>query len=273
MTRLHAKAWLFHRRSRFSTAYIGSSNLTHSAEVSGLEWNVRVSGARNPDVIAKVGAVFESYWNSGDFVPYQADEFAAQTAAQAHPGASLMLSPIELRPEVFHERLLEQIALSRQQGHHRNLLVSATGNGKDRHGGDGLRPPARDAAPGFRARLRVDPEPARGRARGAGAEPFRCGHRRRVSPRRREDLPGAARTPAADRAARAHRDPRAQRRPPGARLFGDRVAAEIVLRNVREAVPSRWTERVDELRRLSGRAGRKGSAPWPLRRRATLGLR
>ncbi len=80
-TRLHAKAWLFHRRSGFSTAYIGSSNLTHSAQVSGLEWNVRVSGARNPDVISKIAAVFESYWNSGDFVPFDADQFHRQLEA------------------------------------------------------------------------------------------------------------------------------------------------------------------------------------------------
>ena len=74
-TRLHAKAWVFHRRSGFSTAYVGSSNLTHSAQVTGLEWNVRVSAARNPDVIAKFGAVFDSYWAGGDFVPYDPDEF------------------------------------------------------------------------------------------------------------------------------------------------------------------------------------------------------
>jgi superfamily II DNA or RNA helicase/HKD family nuclease len=128
-TRLHAKAWLFHRRSGFSTAYIGSSNLTYSAQISGLEWNVRVSGARNPDVIDKVVAVFESYWNSGDFVPYDAATFAAETARSA-AGPVVMLSPIELRPEPFQERLLEQIALAREQGHHHNLLVSATGTGK-----------------------------------------------------------------------------------------------------------------------------------------------
>jgi superfamily II DNA or RNA helicase/HKD family nuclease len=128
-TRLHAKSWLFYRASGFSTAYIGSSNLTHSAQVTGLEWNVRISGARNPDVVSKVAAVFESYWNGGDFIPYEADVFAQQTA-RADEGAAFVMSPIELRPEPFQERLLEEIALSRERGHHRNLLASATGTGK-----------------------------------------------------------------------------------------------------------------------------------------------
>jgi HKD family nuclease len=129
-TRLHAKAWLLHRQSGFSTAYIGSSNLTHSAQVSGLEWNVRVSGARNPDVIDKVAAVFDSYWHNPDFRPYDPEEFRARSADSADSRATVQLSPTDLRAEPFQERLLEQIALSRQQGHHRNLLVAATGTGK-----------------------------------------------------------------------------------------------------------------------------------------------
>ncbi|MFO0695975.1 MAG: DUF3427 domain-containing protein [Polyangiales bacterium] len=128
-TRLHAKAWLFHRSSGYSTAYVGSSNLTHSAQVSGLEWNVRVSGARNPDVVDKVAAVFESYWNAGDFRPYDADEFRREIDPDRDARRS-RLPAFELRPEPFQERLLEQIAVSRERGHHRNLLVSATGTGK-----------------------------------------------------------------------------------------------------------------------------------------------
>ncbi len=129
-TRLHAKAWLFHRESGFSTAYVGSSNLTHSAQVSGLEWNVRVSGARNRTVIDKVAAVFESYWQQPDFEDYDLARFTEMTRAQTRNDASLVLSPVEIRLEPFQERLLEQVQLARQLGHHRNLLVSATGTGK-----------------------------------------------------------------------------------------------------------------------------------------------
>ena len=129
-TRLHAKAWLLYRQSGFSTAYIGSSNLTHSAQVSGLEWNVRVSAARNRDVIEKMAAVFEGYWNNPELRPYDREDFRVRTEEGANARTTIVLAPTELRPEPFQERLLELIVLSRQQGHHRNLLVAATGTGK-----------------------------------------------------------------------------------------------------------------------------------------------
>jgi superfamily II DNA or RNA helicase len=129
-TRLHAKSWLFHRRSGFTTAYIGSSNLTHSAQVTGLEWNVRVSAARNRAVVDKVTAVFESYWNNADFVPYDREAMRDHLDARRAESGARWLSPVELRAQPFQERMLEAIALARLRGHHRNLLVSATGTGK-----------------------------------------------------------------------------------------------------------------------------------------------
>ena len=69
-TRLHAKAWLFRRHSGFDTAYVGSSNLSRSALVDGLEWNVRLSSVVHAAQIAKFRTVFDSYWNLADFELY-----------------------------------------------------------------------------------------------------------------------------------------------------------------------------------------------------------
>jgi len=69
-TKLHAKAWLLERASGLSTAFVGSSNLSHTALFDGLEWNVRLSSTDAAHVIDRVRMTFESHWASEHFEHY-----------------------------------------------------------------------------------------------------------------------------------------------------------------------------------------------------------
>ena len=138
-TRLHAKAWLFHRHSGLHTAYIGSSNLTHTAQVEGLEWNVRVSAAENPEVIERFEATFEQYWQEPEFEDYAPGHAtpsgsttrSRDSAAVAHPEDITTLSLlVDVSPKPHQAVALEALEAERLRGHNRNLVVAATGTGK-----------------------------------------------------------------------------------------------------------------------------------------------
>ncbi len=128
-TRLHAKAWLFHRDSGFSTACVGSSNLSAAAMLDGLEWNVRLSQIDNGPILEKFRTTFEQYWDDPEFRVYDPAEFDSAISAQKNEGARhFFIFDVEPRP---HQReLLDDLASERARGHHRNLVVAATGTGK-----------------------------------------------------------------------------------------------------------------------------------------------
>ena len=129
-TRLHAKAWLFHRESGFSTMYVGSSNLTFSAQVTGLEWNVRASERRNPELIEAFRRTFETYWADDHFEPFEPVQFRQATETSSTGGDDSIATPFHLSPYPFQRRMLDQLAVERNRGHNRNLVVAATGTGK-----------------------------------------------------------------------------------------------------------------------------------------------
>jgi superfamily II DNA or RNA helicase len=136
-TRLHAKAWLLHRDSGYSTAFIGSSNLSRSALLDGLEWNVRLAEAHAPTVIEKIAATFETYWADPEFETYRsedADRFDAAIAAErgaGYDGALVLTSGLEVRPWPYQQEILEALDVERRR-HDRwhNLVVAPTGTGK-----------------------------------------------------------------------------------------------------------------------------------------------
>lgn len=132
-TRLHAKAWLFHRETRYSTGYVGSSNLSHAAQTVGLEWNVRVAQAEQPDLFEEMDGLFESYWRDADlFHPFDGSELSVARLRRAltEPEPTQQLLAVEVEPRPWQWPILRELDVARAYGRHQNLVVAATGTGK-----------------------------------------------------------------------------------------------------------------------------------------------
>jgi HKD family nuclease len=107
-TRLHAKAWLLRRRTGFSTAYVGSSNITHTALHEGLEWNVRLTEAASPELIDRFEAAFETYWDDSQFERYDPERYVTALKLQRQRTANTPLLS-DIRPYPFQEQILERL--------------------------------------------------------------------------------------------------------------------------------------------------------------------
>ncbi len=140
-TSFHMKAYLFTRSetvgNRVGCAFIGSSNLSHAALVSGLEWNLKVDEAEDQGRFAHILSEYETLYanlSCKSLSHHWIDEYIKRipdpgsTKPATEPGQEEQEPPPE--PNDIQKEALEALALSREQGFRRGLVVLATGLGK-----------------------------------------------------------------------------------------------------------------------------------------------
>lgn len=132
--RLHAKSYIFVRNSGMNTAYIGSSNLSKSAQTEGLEWNMRVTSVENPHIIKTALATFEMYWNSPNFEDFRIggiEKFNKEIHRNIFhtEAADFVYQRYTILPH--QKQILDKLRVEREdRGNFKNLIVAATGTGK-----------------------------------------------------------------------------------------------------------------------------------------------
>lgn len=136
-TRLHAKAYMFTRDTGFSSAYVGSANLSHAAITEGLEWTVKVSQRESNHLWEKLTGTFEAYWNDAEFCLYtEAERPRLVEAIERERGWSASSDDsvavlFDLAPHDFQREILDRISDERAlQSKYKHLIVAATGTGK-----------------------------------------------------------------------------------------------------------------------------------------------
>ena len=134
-TRLHAKSYVFKRDNGFTTVYVGSSNMSNVAMTSGLEWNVKLSEKESFEIITKINATFETYWNDPIFETFDNSEESRRVLRSALNKSKKtendMTFEFDIKPYAYQKEILENLDAEREIfGRYRNLVVAATGVGK-----------------------------------------------------------------------------------------------------------------------------------------------
>lgn len=137
-TRLHSKSYMFYRNTGFSTAFIGSSNLSNAALTSGLEWNLKISEYTSKDMINKFNATFESYWHDNEFYLFnknnENDKKKLKIALSQNNNNNTSNDSqfyFDVIPYSYQKEILDKLQAEREvHNRYKNLIVAATGTGK-----------------------------------------------------------------------------------------------------------------------------------------------
>ncbi len=140
-TRLHAKAYIFKRKTGFGSAYIGSANLSTAALSSGLEWTVKVAQQEIRHLWERANVEFDTCWNDDNFELCDessidrikealADNKIGFVSSKKTVSDESLRNYITIHPHSYQLKMINELAAERSLGRHRHLIASATGTGK-----------------------------------------------------------------------------------------------------------------------------------------------
>lgn len=138
----HAKGYIFDNK-KYSTMFIGSSNLTDAALKKNYEYNLKLTSLDNGEVIQNFKVQFDSLWaDSTDLSEDWVREYESLYKELKHDDKVLHLienkqpyqyannNPKEITPNLMQQEALESLKNLRLTGEKKGLVVSATGTGK-----------------------------------------------------------------------------------------------------------------------------------------------
>jgi len=135
----HPKAYFFEHLDGTRAAFVGSSNLSQSALMDGVEWNYQVLETRDPAGLADIRGAFHALFHSPNTRPLTdewIDAYRARRSIDLIPTQGVVIEspadpPVEIPPphSIQVEALLA-LEATRAAGKRAGLVVLATGLGK-----------------------------------------------------------------------------------------------------------------------------------------------
>jgi superfamily II DNA or RNA helicase/HKD family nuclease len=131
----HPKAYIVRSADGRGVGFIGSSNLSQSALVEGLEWNYRIVTDRDREGFHELTAAFERLFHHPRTRPLTQewiDSYRGRRVAPAPSAAGTRAEPAPPPPEPhsIQREALAALEISRSAGNTAGLVVLATGLGK-----------------------------------------------------------------------------------------------------------------------------------------------
>ena len=132
---LHTKGYLFEKKDTYSLI-LGSANLTANALTKNTEWNLKLNSLSDGKVILDTINEFNTAWHQATILN---DTWLKQYQQKYHVNETQVkhnhqnISPLEngyIVPNKMQSRALRNLAMLRDEGENKALLISSTGTGK-----------------------------------------------------------------------------------------------------------------------------------------------